>query len=97
MSDPLIADIRDLLEVGAESWLSNKRQAAQDAADAVRLGAHRAERRARLRKLEAHMARVAEVDARIALIEVTPGLAERARYLRRLRELRATLIAERQR
>lgn len=81
----LLADVSDLLRIGAEEWL------AESAAEGRRTRARaeaRAVRIARLHAAKSRKERLAEIDARIDLLMVTPGVADVPVLIGRLRALR---------
>jgi hypothetical protein len=88
----LIADVADLLSVAQGDWLNDQRSAAVSATDLQRKDVEREKSRARLRRVTSHMQRVAEIDARIALLDATPGVSGQADFLYRLRMVRCRLV-----
>ena len=88
----LITDVADLLVVAQDDWLNDQRSATVSATDLQRKEVERETSRARLRRVTSHMQRVAEIDARIALLEATPGVSGQAEFLDRLRKVRCRLV-----
>jgi hypothetical protein len=82
-----------LIDVAENVWLPHQRDRRQDTSDRLASQRHRAEQRARLSTLVARHQQVAELDARIALLEITPGVPERDRHITRLRQLRKKLVS----
>lgn len=91
--DQLFATTSDLLDVASSCWLNERREEiAYQSNDRDRQAA-RARRRADLAALSTKMGRIAEVDARIVLLEVAQGFPEQERFLLQLRALRQRLLA----
>ena len=88
----LLSTTTDLLEVASECWMNEGRSKASAQASQMDLLEARVRWRADLTKLSTQMSRVAEVDARIVLLEVAEGFPERDRFLSQLRALRKRLI-----
>lgn len=87
----IAAEVADLIFVATEEWLQER---ADGQLHEQEISLLRAERRGRLKRMTAAMSRVAEVDARIALLEATPAVPRGDIYLRSLLEMRSKLLAQ---
>ncbi len=81
-----------LVDVAENVWLPLQRARREDDADHRESERHRARRRARLLVLSTKHERIAEVDARIALLEITPGVPNRDACIAKLSRLRKALV-----
>lgn len=88
----LVSNTTDLLEVASDCWLNDRRIEAVTKANQLNLLEARVKRRAELATLSSQMSRIAEVDARIVLIEVAEGFPDRDRFLNQLKALRKRLV-----
>lgn len=85
------AEVAALLEVATREWMGRKRE---NASLENHLRAEDAARRSRLRLLVTAFDRLAEVDAQLAIVEITPMLPAREHVLESLREVRRQLARE---
>lgn len=85
------AEAAALLEVATTEWLGRKRESASLE---NHLRVEDAARRSRLRLLVTAFDRLAEVDAQLAIVEITPTLPAREHVLASLREVRRQLARE---
>jgi len=88
----IAVEIAEFVSVASFEWLKlgKKNFAQQEQQRAI--STSDAERRAKIRTICGHMEQVAEIDARIALIEATPALHDRDKILHTLRHLRGALV-----
>lgn len=89
MSVDLVAELLGFIEVAHTEWLGRE---ARDARAAAHADSTQAMRRERLRKLVAAHDRIAEVDAQIALVEITPSLPGREEVVAKLLDVRRALL-----
>jgi len=90
----LISSTTDLLEVASDCWLNERNSALALQANEQDLLEARCRRRAELTRLSSRLSQLAEVDARIVLIDVANAFPERERFLLQLLALRKRLVKE---
>ena len=87
-----LGGIEVLIDVAERVWLPVQQDRRQDESDMMVVHAHRAEARARLMKISSKLGQIDEIDARIALLEITPGIPARDALVARLKKLRSALL-----
>ena len=90
--DQVFSEVADFLSIAAEEWLDYKREQQFVIKGEQFLEEQRQQRRSRLRDVTGHNKQVAEVDSRIDLVMVTPGVPNRTKVLADLSELRERLL-----
>ena len=87
-----LSDLQDLLHVGLTVWIGREVERADHELVEQWRNIERRERRCRLAQVKGGMLRVAEVDAQIELMGISPNVPNRDMWLGRLRDLRELLL-----